>query len=516
MRVGAPKPLVNPSSLPKLLAAGGEFYLSCSVSYVAGRDVKLEWIVPNPEGIDGTRIEQGELTTGSRLIEGLEMITAFRKIRVRQAQDVDQGRYICRSNDQNETQETETFVRFYYYPFMEVSSETLNVGDAFTVKCHVTNCRAQSATLSFMECPPREKCTNKWRNVYPNGLNGEVVDTSSMGLQDTVTIIGRARVSGSYKCESTCYRNTFTKEIVVIDQAVIYNATENNVSVTEGENIYLFCLARTFSTPAVQWYKDDVMVTEGVTAITNGSSLLIESANEVHSGSYRCQFSNSESRTMYVAVKRSETFLFWVLFAVVFTFIGVIIGVYFYCQFMKRQMIRKVSRRSEDRQVLVGESWASSERSFREPFYFRDFSNNQIDEIPDKDDKISVGLVPHFWTPLPKSLIVAQKDEEDLPHHYANPTIFQYTKTDTNDYMIMKPKNNLEIAEPSHYMTMTGNFEPRPVTMKLGEEFNNEIFTEDWNQRNNPAIALTNLAYEKDSEEDQLQSTSNIYSDPFF
>ena len=70
--------------------------------------------------------------------------------------------------------------------------------------------------------------------------------------------------------------------------------------------------------------------------------------------------------------------------------------------------------------------------------------------------------------------------------------------------MIMKPKNNLEIAEPSHYMTMTGNFEPRPVTMKLGEEFNNEIFTEDWNQRNNPAIALTNLAYEKDSEEDQL------------
>ena len=81
------------------------------------------------------------------------------------------------------------------------------------------------------------------------------MDTSSMGLQDTVTIIGRARVSGSYKCESTCYRNTFTKEIVVSDQAVIYNATEENVSVTEGENIYLFCLARTFSTPAVQWYK---------------------------------------------------------------------------------------------------------------------------------------------------------------------------------------------------------------------------------------------------------------------
>ena len=50
--VGAPKPLVNLSPLPKLLAAGGEFYLSCFVSYAAGRDVKLEWIVPNPEGID--------------------------------------------------------------------------------------------------------------------------------------------------------------------------------------------------------------------------------------------------------------------------------------------------------------------------------------------------------------------------------------------------------------------------------------------------------------------------------
>ena len=77
------------------------------------------------------------------------------------------------------------------------------------------------------------------------------------------------------------------------------------------------------------------MVTEGVTAITNGSSLLIESANEVHSGSYRCQFSNSDSRMMNVSVKRGETFFSLVLFAVVFTFIGVIIGVYFYCQFIK-------------------------------------------------------------------------------------------------------------------------------------------------------------------------------------
>ena len=141
------------------------------------------------------------------------------------------------------------------YPFMEVSSKNLNVGDAFTVKCHLTNCGSQSAELSFMECPPSENCTNKWIDVYPNGLNDEVVDTSTIGLQDTVTIIGRAKVSGSYKCESTCYRNTFTKEIVVSDQAVIYNATEKIVSVTESENIYLFCLARTFSMPAVQWYK---------------------------------------------------------------------------------------------------------------------------------------------------------------------------------------------------------------------------------------------------------------------
>ena len=50
--VGAPKPLVNSSSLPKLLTAGGEFYLGCSASYEPGKDVKLKWIVPNPRGID--------------------------------------------------------------------------------------------------------------------------------------------------------------------------------------------------------------------------------------------------------------------------------------------------------------------------------------------------------------------------------------------------------------------------------------------------------------------------------
>ena len=141
------------------------------------------------------------------------------------------------------------------YPFMEVSSKNLNVGDVFSVKCHVTNCKAQSAELSFMECPPSEKCTNKWMSVYPDGLNGEVVDIPSMDLLDTVTIIGRAKVSGLYKCKSTCYNNSFMKEIVVSDQAVIYSAAGENVRVTEGGNIYLFCRARTLSKLAVQWYK---------------------------------------------------------------------------------------------------------------------------------------------------------------------------------------------------------------------------------------------------------------------
>ena len=92
-------------------------------------------------------------------------------------------------------------------------------------------------------------------SVYPDGLNGEVVDIPSMDLLDTVTIIGRAKVSGLYKCESACHQEPFTKAIIVSDQAVIYNATEENVRVIEGENIYLFCLARTFSMQAVHWYK---------------------------------------------------------------------------------------------------------------------------------------------------------------------------------------------------------------------------------------------------------------------
>ena len=63
--------------------------------------------------MQGTRIEQGRLKVSTDKIDGLDMITAERGLRVRQAQDVDQGRYICRSNDENETKETETFVRFY-------------------------------------------------------------------------------------------------------------------------------------------------------------------------------------------------------------------------------------------------------------------------------------------------------------------------------------------------------------------------------------------------------------------
>ena len=141
------------------------------------------------------------------------------------------------------------------YPFMKVSSKNLKVGDPFTVKCHVTNCGSQTAELSFMECPPSERCTNKWMKAYPNGLNEEVVYTSSTRLLDTVTIIGRAKVSGLYKCKSTCYNNSFMKEIVVSDQAVIYSAAGENVRVTEGGNIYLFCRARTLSKLAVQWYK---------------------------------------------------------------------------------------------------------------------------------------------------------------------------------------------------------------------------------------------------------------------
>ena len=63
--------------------------------------------------MQGTRIEQGRLKVSTDKIDGLDMITAERGLRVRQAQDVDQGRYICRSNDENESKETETFVRFY-------------------------------------------------------------------------------------------------------------------------------------------------------------------------------------------------------------------------------------------------------------------------------------------------------------------------------------------------------------------------------------------------------------------
>ena len=68
-------------------------------------------------------------------------------------------------------------------------------------------------------------------------------------------------------------------------------------------------------------------MTEGVTAIVNGSSLLVKSANIGDSGSYSCQFSPLDSRTMNVAVKHSENQIFWVLSAGVLTFIIIVVVV---------------------------------------------------------------------------------------------------------------------------------------------------------------------------------------------
>ena len=61
----------------------------------------------------GARILVGKLGVKSESIDGLNMTTANRDIRVKRAQDLDQGRYICRSYDRNQTQEAETFVMFY-------------------------------------------------------------------------------------------------------------------------------------------------------------------------------------------------------------------------------------------------------------------------------------------------------------------------------------------------------------------------------------------------------------------
>ena len=57
----------------------------------------------------------------------------------------------------------------------------------------------------------------------------------------------------------------------------------------------------------------------------------------------------------------------------------------------------------------------------------------------------------------------------------------------------------------------------RPVTIKFSGEFNNEIFTDDYNERNDPAMAFTKPSYEKHSKEDLFQSlSSHIYSDASF
>ena len=113
-------------------------------------------------------------------------------------------------------------------PEIEADSTFRNVNETFRMKCHALSCDSQPAQLSFRRCPPKRSCDREWIEVAKKGPNDERVFRSPNGLVETITMNGRAHVSGEYKCTSECKGLSTTQRMLVI--GIMFSATQRRIS----------------------------------------------------------------------------------------------------------------------------------------------------------------------------------------------------------------------------------------------------------------------------------------------
>ena len=83
------------------------------------------------------------------------------------------------------------------------------------MSCRALSCDSKPTLISFRQCPPRMPECRQWVTVHGKGVNDEVVLTPRKDLVETVLLHGRARVTGEYKCTSTCTGSSATKRVLV-------------------------------------------------------------------------------------------------------------------------------------------------------------------------------------------------------------------------------------------------------------------------------------------------------------
>jgi len=73
------------------------------------------------------------------------------------------------------------------------------------------SCSRKTLEISFRECKSVTECSDRWITVHKDGINSERIERSHPYSMEKLTINGRARVCGQYKCTSTCDKQSVTR-----------------------------------------------------------------------------------------------------------------------------------------------------------------------------------------------------------------------------------------------------------------------------------------------------------------
>ena len=98
----------------------------------------------------------------------------------------------------------------------------------------------------------------------------------------------------------------FLTHFVVSAAPTITTKSRSEVTVIEGNALYLVCEAEGFPTPHVSWSKNGYVLQKGI----NKSNIIINFARKQDAGNYECKVSNSVgtvSHTLEVTVKGKST-----------------------------------------------------------------------------------------------------------------------------------------------------------------------------------------------------------------
>lgn len=100
----------------------------------------------------------------------------------------------------------------------------------------------------------------------------------------------------------------FLRTLLFLVAPTITEKSKSEVTVIEGNVLYLVCVAAGFPTPHISWRKNGDALQKGI----NKSNVIIDIASKKDAGNYECKVSNSVgtvSHTMEVTVKGKSEYV---------------------------------------------------------------------------------------------------------------------------------------------------------------------------------------------------------------